>query len=94
MPEESFQVEVAYVGPEGQWLVSLTVPAGTTAERAVALSGLPETLPGRAVPLRLGIFSKPVAGDHVLRAGDRVEIYRTLQVDPKEARRARAPKRR
>ncbi len=38
----------------------------------------------------LGVFGRSCADDTVLRAGDRVEIYRPLQIDPKEARRRRA----
>lgn len=39
---------------------------------------------------RVGIFGKKVALETELRSGDRVEIYRPLQMDPKEARRKRA----
>jgi putative ubiquitin-RnfH superfamily antitoxin RatB of RatAB toxin-antitoxin module len=39
---------------------------------------------------RVGIFGQRVALDHRLSPGDRVEIYRPLEVDPKEARRRRA----
>ena len=38
----------------------------------------------------VGIFSRKVSLDHVLREGDRIEIYRPLLVDPKEVRRLRA----
>lgn len=37
-----------------------------------------------------GVWGKRVAEDYLLRAGDRVEIYRPLLADPKEARRRRA----
>ena len=40
--------------------------------------------------VKVGIFSKIVNRDQVLRAGDRVEIYRPLIADPKEARKQRA----
>jgi putative ubiquitin-RnfH superfamily antitoxin RatB of RatAB toxin-antitoxin module len=43
---------------------------------------------------RAGIFGKPVATSAMLRDGDRVEIYRPLKIDPKEARRRRAEKKR
>jgi putative ubiquitin-RnfH superfamily antitoxin RatB of RatAB toxin-antitoxin module len=39
-----------------------------------------------------GIFGKRTALDHPLSEGDRVEIYRALAMDPKEARRLRARK--
>ena len=37
-----------------------------------------------------GIFGESCARDRLLQAGDRVELYLPLQVDPKAARRARA----
>jgi putative ubiquitin-RnfH superfamily antitoxin RatB of RatAB toxin-antitoxin module len=40
-------------------------------------------------PDRLGIFSKRVSSDHLVQAGDRIEIYRPLMLDPMEARRRR-----
>jgi len=39
-----------------------------------------------------GIFGKEVTLDEVLRDGDRLEIYRPLQFDPKELRRRRQRK--
>ncbi|KJV33799.1 RnfH family protein [Luteibacter yeojuensis] len=83
-------VEVAYAGPEGQAVVALAVPVGTTAWEAVQLA-LPG-LPGGVEPNRerLGVFGKKVEAGRVLEAGDRVEIYRALTLDPMEARRRRA----
>ena len=88
------RVEVAYAGPEGQWLVPLELAPDATALAAVLASGIPQWLPGfDASGARLGVYSRPVAHDTPLRDGDRVEIYRPLQRDPKSARRARAEKR-
>lgn len=82
------RVEVAYALPERQWLIVLDVAEGTTAAAAVAQSGLLDQRPELAVaPLALGIFGLPVAAEHRLRVGDRVEIYRPLLADPKEVRR-------
>ena len=92
----TIHVEVAYAGPEGQWLVQLELGQGASALSAVLASGIPERLPGfEPATARLGVFSRPVAHDAPLRDGDRVEIYRPLLRDPKSARRARAdgPKR-
>ena len=36
-----------------------------------------------------GVWGKPVTVDYVLRDGDRLELYRSLKVDPKVARRER-----
>lgn len=84
-------VEVAYARPDRQRLVTIDLAAGATARDAVHASGLANEFPeidGERAPL--GVFGRACAGDTVLRAGDRVEIYRPLQVDPKEARRRRA----
>jgi len=42
---------------------------------------------------KLGIFGRPVTAEKAVADGDRVEIYRALLIDPKEARRRRASKR-
>lgn len=93
-------VEVAYALPDKQRIVELQVPDGTTAMEAVVQSGIerlfPEIDTSSAV---LGIFSQVLgtkglaaAGDYRLKDRDRVEIYRPLIADPKEARRKRAAK--
>lgn len=85
------RVEVVHAGIRGQRLVELDLPPGTTAESAVRASGLLEEFPEiDPVASPLGIFGERIAPDHLLREGDRVEIYRALIADPKEARRARA----
>ena len=69
---------------------SLQMPAGATVKQAIARSGLLEGLdPITVAGLECGIWGRKVALGHVLRDGDRVEIYRPLRVDPKEARRLR-----
>ncbi len=69
----------------------LEVPPGTTAAEAVARSGMEELFPGlRAAGAPLGIFGKAVEPERVLKAGDRVEIYRPLTADPRETRKRRA----
>lgn len=86
-------IEVACALPDKQVVKALAVPSGCTARQAVALSGIAADFPGLAVPaLRLGIYSKVVDDGHVLADGDRVELYRPLLLDPKEARRQRAEK--
>jgi uncharacterized protein len=88
---ELIGIEVAYASPEGQVVLPLTVPVGTTAVEAVELSAIGTIVPGVLWDReRLGIFSRRVDPDHVLVGGDRVEIYRPLTLDPMEARRRRA----
>lgn len=81
-------VEVACALPERQRIISLEVPAGTSARQAVILSGIQRDFPELSVASSaLGVFGKVVEDDHTLRDGDRVEIYRPLARDPREARR-------
>jgi len=85
------RVEVAYALPENQFLVELEVNDTTSALEAIRQSGLFKLYPElEQQDLEIGIFSKPVAADTALKNGDRVEIYRPLTIDPKEARRLRA----
>ena len=84
-------VEVAYAKPEVQVIVPVNVPLGTTAEQAIQLSGILEDFPEIDLAKnKIGIFSKIVKGDKVLREKDRVEIYRPLIADPKLVRKQRA----
>ena len=84
-------VEVAYAEADKQVIVSLQVPVGTSAGEAVRRSGLAEQFPDMdSNTAAIGVFGIPVSPCAPLAQGDRVEIYRPLQVDPKEARRQRA----
>jgi putative ubiquitin-RnfH superfamily antitoxin RatB of RatAB toxin-antitoxin module len=91
--DDGFIVEVAYATPDRQLLLEVRVQRGCTAEEAIELSGIRDEFPGMVVdPSAVGVFSRKVPLDHILRAGDRVEIYRPLIADPREARRQRALK--
>ena len=93
-PETVMAVEVVYALPDEQIVVTLEVPARTTARDAVKLSGLGERYPAIvSEACVLGIYGRVVTGDTVLEPGDRVEIYRELAADPKQARRRRARRR-
>ncbi len=83
-------IEVVFCpGPTACDLVALSLPAGATVADAVAASGLIARHGLPAEGLRLGVWSKLREADTLLRERDRVEIYRPLTVDPKEARRQR-----
>ncbi|MCB5191844.1 RnfH family protein [Methylobacillus arboreus] len=83
-------VEVAYALPDKQLILKVEVPTGTTALEAVLQSGIADHFPGLDVKQsKLGVFGEIVRADSLLQAHDRVEIYRPLQADPKEARRKR-----
>lgn len=84
-------VEVAHARPQKQALLGVDVPLGTTVAQAIEASGIRDAFSDLVVdPERLGIFGRKTSPDTVLREGDRVEIYRPLIADPKEARRKRA----
>lgn len=96
MDDNLLKVEVAFALPHKQRIVALVVPEGTTARQAVALADLPSLF--QEVPsdtfaqAPLGIFGKAIRqpDKETLREGDRVEVYRPLQIDPKAARLERA----
>lgn len=84
-------VEVVHAGVQGTCRCSLSLPMGSTAIQAIEAAGLLRHLPAEVLnPLRLGVFSRRVDADHVLRDGDRLEIYRPLVLDPMASRRRRA----
>ena len=85
------KVQVCYALPDDSFIAELSLAAGATLEQAVRESGVLQRYP--AIDLgtqKLGIFGKVKLADTVLRDGDRIEIYRPLQADPKETRRRRA----
>jgi putative ubiquitin-RnfH superfamily antitoxin RatB of RatAB toxin-antitoxin module len=85
------KVEVAYARPDVQVVLAVEVPDGATAEQAVRASGILARFAEIDLAANpVGIFSQPCALGRALRPGDRVEIYRPLQADPKQARRGRA----
>ncbi|KTD62555.1 RnfH family protein [Legionella spiritensis] len=67
----------------------MTVAEGTTVGEAIARSGLVASHPETS-DLPVGVFSRTVSGDTILKNGDRMEIYRPLTIDPKQKRRDRA----
>lgn len=84
-------VEVAYARPDEQVILPLVVPVGTTVEQAIQRSGILDRFPEIDLATqKVGVFSQLVDRDRQLRQHDRIEIYRPLQVDPKEMRRKRA----
>lgn len=86
-------VEVAYAQPQHQFLRALRVPVGSTVAQVIAESNVESECGIDAATLSVGIWSKSVARDALVREGDRVEIHRPLKIDPKEARRLRAQRR-
>jgi hypothetical protein len=84
-------IEVVYATPARQAIKTLTLPAGSTVEAAIRASGLLEEFPEIVLGVNhAGVFGEIVSLDESLEGGERVEIYRPLIADPKEARRQRA----
>ena len=90
MPDDIL-VEVVHARPEKQCIRTIQLAEGATLAEAIAASGIHDEFDDLVVdPERLGIFGQKASLDQPLRNGDRVEIYRPLIADPKEARRKRA----
>ncbi len=79
-------VEICYIFEEKPILLEQVIMVGTTIADVLAQQGFEiQTLIGR-----VGLFGKQKPLDTLLKAGDRIEIYDPLLLDPKEARRLRA----
>jgi hypothetical protein len=86
-------VEVAYATSAEQVIISLQVIEGTTVSEAIEQSKILSRFPCCDLSkTKVGIFSQICKLDTVLKANDRVEIYRPLLHDPMQARRQRAAK--
>lgn len=87
----TLQVEVVASPTAGEvQQKSLMLPQGATVRDALVRSGLcPQAACGDLSSLKVGVWGKLKPLDQVLRDRDRVEVYRPLQIDPKEARRRR-----
>lgn len=90
-------VEIALALPERQWLVTWQLPEGATVAQLLNDPSFQQKHPelsAAAQVMEIGVWSQLVSdrAAQVLHEGDRVELYRPLLIDPKEARRARAEK--
>ena len=83
-------VEVAYAESDHQFLRALEVQVGATIADAILASGIVSELSLDMNALSVGIWSRPADRLAVVEEGDRIEIYRPLKIDPKDARRQRA----
>jgi len=83
-----FEVEIAFVAPERQSLRKVSVASGATVADVIANSGLHAEFPEYEIDrLAVGIWGREVERTQAVKAGDRLEIYRPLELDPREARR-------
>ncbi len=85
------RVSVVYSpGPRRVQEVVLDLTDGSSVLDAVRASALVLRFPELAAEdLALGIWGQKTGPERLVQHGDRVEIYRPLQVDPKVARRTR-----
>jgi putative ubiquitin-RnfH superfamily antitoxin RatB of RatAB toxin-antitoxin module len=89
------RVEVVYALPDAQTIIEIELMQGARVADALAAFRLPQLLPGRSLAEHhIGIWGKPAVLETELRDRDRVEIYRELVADPKQARRQRAKRQR
>lgn len=87
------KISVVYAMSDRQIVRELELQEGTTVAAALRESGLSVEFPTIEAGTLLGIYGRVVSDDTVLQSGDRVEIYRTLNAEPKTARRLRSKKR-
>jgi uncharacterized protein len=87
----TIRVDVVYALPQMQEAIALELPPGACVRDAIERSSLAARYPELGIQdLSVGIFGRAVAIETLLSDGDRVEIYRPLIADPKQARRRRA----
>jgi uncharacterized protein len=89
--EGRIRIEVVYAEPEAQSVIELELSANATV--ADALAAAAHRVPFSGLDLAaapVGVFGDRVSREYRLSDGDRVEIYRPLVIDPRQARRRRA----
>lgn len=82
---------VVYAEPRQACVFEVRLPQGSSVIQAIRACGILERVPQLAGrQLDVGVFGQACRLDDTVRDGDRIEIYRPLTIDPKEARRQRA----
>lgn len=82
------QVEIVFATPAHQVLKTVSVADGATVADVIAASGLAQEFPDYDLDaLQAGVWGKPVDRARQVKDSDRVEIFRPLEMDPREARR-------
>ncbi len=86
-------IELAYALLEQQALLKFDIEKGSTVRQAIEQSGILRQFPNIDLTQdKVGVFSKVCKLDRELAQGDRVEIYHSLLIDPKQRRREKAAK--
>jgi putative ubiquitin-RnfH superfamily antitoxin RatB of RatAB toxin-antitoxin module len=94
MDSSWLRVTVVFCAPGVEDVSEVTLPPGSSVEDAIAAARLHARRPELKDPLDTGIWGRRCSLDQQVSAGDRVEIYRPLTIDPMEGRRVRANLRR
>jgi len=85
------RVEVVFALPERQVLLTVNLGDGATVADALEASRIARQFPGEDLDtLQTGLWGQPVDRDRPVKDGDRVELFRPLEMDPREARRLKA----
>jgi len=83
-----FEVEIVFASPERQSLQKVSVTSGDTVADVIAKSALREEFSEYEIDgLAVGIWGHEAQRTQAVKAGDRIEVYRPLELDPREARR-------
>lgn len=84
----NISVEIVFALEESQYLLAVSAPIGSTVAEVISRSGFVERYPQHNLAdLAVGVWGRAVDKNHVVVDGDRVEMYRPLEMDPREARR-------
>ncbi len=91
--DKLIHVEVVYALPDVQKVIRVTVTPDMQVQQIIEQSGVLTLYPEIDLKKnKVGIYSRNVKLDATVHDGDRIEIYRPLIADPKDARRKRAEK--
>jgi hypothetical protein len=84
------RVSVAVALPARQEVVQLELSGSPSVADAVSAAGVSGRFPQLDLAAcKFALWGREVSADTMLRDGDRVELLRPLQADPKESRRQR-----
>lgn len=89
MPER-IRIHVVYADLQVQIERQVEIASGASVGEAIRASGIEQDLPASFSPAAISIFGRKAGIDTRLHEGDRIELCRPLEVDPKLARRRRA----
>lgn len=87
----TIQVEVVVALPKRQEIIALRVAQGATIADALEMGGLATKFPDMDFKTcAVAVWGQPADSCNKLQEGDRIEVLRPLEIDPRKARRALA----